>query len=175
MQELAELSAETRDIALSRFRLFAPHLSSIDHRGRRGSSLLVIPKLVACRRKFVTADAAGSVGILPPNRSPGCHKAFSVNGGCRFSADTSVECIYSQTVQVFALTFGPDNLFLMSYLVENSGSPANFRRIMDQLSQKHLSLHPRRSRIQRSQMIAPRTGVSRQIMAVFECGVGLCF
>jgi hypothetical protein len=39
MQELVELSAETRDIALSRFQLLEPHLSSIDRRGRRGGSL----------------------------------------------------------------------------------------------------------------------------------------
>ncbi len=37
--------------------------------------------LVACRREFVTADAAGSVGILPPNRS----------GVCRVGVDISAE------------------------------------------------------------------------------------
>ena len=36
-------------------------------------------KLVACRREFVTADAAGSVGILPPNRSGICRVGVDIS------------------------------------------------------------------------------------------------
>jgi hypothetical protein len=34
---------------------------------------------VACRREFVSADAAGSVGILPPNRSGICRVGVDIS------------------------------------------------------------------------------------------------
>ena len=36
-------------------------------------------RLVACRREFVTADAAGRVGILPPNRSGICRVGVDIS------------------------------------------------------------------------------------------------
>jgi hypothetical protein len=51
MQELAELSEETQDIALPRFGLIEPLLSNIDRRGRRGSSLSDGATLFGCYPK----------------------------------------------------------------------------------------------------------------------------